>query len=198
MNLLDLIYPSRCGLCGVFGPSAICSACLSDFKPAVPGEKSVGPLAYRVALYRYETRAAQAVRRLKYSRITSLAKPLSQLMREGYDDRGLDVDAIVPIPIHWSRRARRGFNQAEALCLELPSKPELLKRIRATRPQVGLDREERMRNLKDAFRAAPVKGLKILLVDDVVTSGHTAECCAEALLKQGAKEVGLLTLTGEA
>jgi len=122
-------------------------------------------------------------------------------MREGYEASGLDsADAIVPIPIHWSRRAMRGFNQAEELCRHLPSEKvstDLLFRIKATKPQVGLDREARVRNLLGAFRASiDAKGMHVLLVDDVTTSGHTAEECAEALLKAGATEVSLLTLTG--
>jgi len=139
---------------------------------------------------------------LKYNRITSLAPPLAALMYEGYEHLRLDPDAIVPIPIHWSRRAMRGFNQAESLCQALPKdrvRLDLVRRVRATKPQVGLDRDERRRNLVGAFRASEgAKGLRVLLVDDVSTSGHTAEECAKALIAQGAAEVGLLTLTGEA
>ncbi|MBC8064693.1 MAG: ComF family protein, partial [Chlorobia bacterium] len=94
-----------------------------------------------------------------------------------------------------------GFNQAEALALKLPREKlalQLLTRVRATRPQVGLRGEERSRNLVGAFQASSgVAGKTILLIDDVTTSGHTGDQCAIALLKAGATKVGLLTLTGE-
>jgi ComF family protein len=105
------------------------------------------------------------------------------------------------VSIHWSRLCRRGFNQAELLCDGLPRerlRPDLLRRIRATRPQAGLSREERLRNLAGAFRAnGEAQGLRILLVDDVFTSGQTARECAGALLAAGATKVGILALCGE-
>ncbi len=201
-RLLALAYPTRCGLCGVFGPSNLCDICLSEMISSERNGPFSGlPLAHRVSLFRYETRAAQAVRRLKYSRVTSLAEPMARLMREGYEASGLaSSDLIVPIPIHWSRRASRGFNQAEMLCEALPTekvRTDILHRVRPTKPQVGLAREERVRNLHGAFRATDgAKGCSVLLVDDVTTSGHTAEQCAEALLKAGAVEVSLLTFAG--
>lgn len=142
------------------------------------------------------------MRRLKYSRITSLIYPLASMMREGYDRQGLDdYDLILPIPIHWRRKAWRGFNQAEALASALPKdklRVDLLTRIKHTTPQVQLNREQRAQNLVGAFRADPaVAGKAILLIDDVCTSGHTAEQCALALLEQKAYQVGLLSLTGE-
>lgn len=160
-----------------------------------------GPVIEAAALYKYESRAAQAVRRLKYTRITPLIDPLAELLLDGYERFELhDYDVIVPIPIHWKRRVWRGFNQAEALASKLPQdrvKPALLQRIRATKPQVKLSREERMTNLVGAFAASPeVRDLSILLIDDVRTSGHTSEQCALALLEKGAERVGLLTLTG--
>jgi competence protein ComFC len=153
-------------------------------------------------IYSYEDRAAQAIRRLKYSRVTSLAEPLAALLKDGFERFGLEeFDLIVPIPIHWRRRAFRGFNQAEVLASKLPQAKldvESLKRIRFTRPQVGLDRESRLKNLVGAFRATPaVDGKSVLLIDDVITSGHTAEQCAIALRDAGASKVGLLAFTGE-
>lgn len=198
---MDWVYPQRCGLCGQFGPNAICGDCALEFKPlGLAGP--CGPVDQVVALYHYESRAAQAVRRLKYSRITTLVDPLSSMVRTGYEQfDGDGYDVVIPVPIHWRRRAMRGFNQAEALASKLPAekvRPELMKRVRMTKPQVGLNREERIRNLVGAFWASPATaGMAVLLVDDVTTSGHTAEQCAIALLDAGATRVGLLALTGE-
>jgi ComF family protein len=181
----------------------VCAACLAEFQGLdKPVEHRDGPLTEIVSLYRHEGRAAQAVRRLKYSRVTSLVDPVAELIRIGYETHGLDrYDLIVPVPIHWRRKASRGFNQAEMLASKLPAaklSPKVLRRDRFTRPQVGLSREDRARNLKAAFLASlDVGGHSVLLVDDVTTSGHTGETCAIALMEKAAAEVGLLTLTKE-
>jgi ComF family protein len=112
-----------------------------------------------------------------------------------------DADAITPVPLHARRLWTRRFNQAAALARELarrsgkPFEPALLQRIKATRSQVGLTREQRIQNMQGAFRAAPaapVRGRRIALVDDVLTSGATANAAARALLRAGATQVDLI------
>jgi ComF family protein len=111
-------------------------------------------------------------------------------------------DALVPIPIHAVRRRERGYNQAEAIALGLapfcgkPVWPKALLRKRATRSQTRLSKGERGRNLEGAFAAATerVKGKRLLLVDDVFTTGATTEACAAALLAAGAAEVAVFAL----
>ena len=112
------------------------------------------------------------------------------------------VDIVVPIPLHWWRRWRRGHNQAatlgRAICgtrRELELAPAL-RRLRPTAAQVGLDRSERLTNVRDAFGVKPryrvaVSGKIVVLVDDVVTTGSTAASAADALHRAGAKEVRL-------
>lgn len=201
-RVLDWLFPRRCALCGLLGPEVICRVCFGEFeRQETPVEHlgSRGPLEFRAAPYRYHGRAAQAIRRLKYNRSTSLGPPLAHLIKTAYDELSLgEFDAIIPVPIHWMRKFQRGFNQSDLLCAELPSDlvhPSLLRRTRATRPQVGLTVEERLSNLADAFYASPeVRGLAILLIDDVTTSGGTASECAKALREAGAVRVGILTL----
>ena len=105
------------------------------------------------------------------------------------------------MPIHWSRTVTRGFNQAELLCEQLPRElinNNILRRTRATRPQVGLSHEERARNLEGAFEVIQsVEGNSVLLIDDVLTSGGTARECASVLKKAGAIEVGIYTFAAE-
>jgi ComF family protein len=201
-QLLDLLYPRKCGLCSYFGEQAICPPCFSDFKvlPEARREPSQ-ELDYGVSIYAYEGRAAQAVQRLKYERVTSLAAPMAEILAEAAEQRTLlEVDAVVPVPIHWSRWCQRGFNQSEMLTEKFPPQllaPKLLKRIRATRPQVSLTPEQRLRNLQGAFSASDeVAGLRVLLIDDVFTSGQTARECAKALKAKGAIEVGILAFAG--
>jgi ComF family protein len=214
-SLLDLLYPPKCGLCGELGAEAICPACRAGLLPRpASAARAVAGVSVSRALYPYAEGSGKAVKRLKYERVTSLAEPMAQLMREGAEEHELlDVDLIVPVPIHWTRRCRRGFNQAELLCEAFGPRgsqrasgdkalplvcPRALRRVRATRSQVGLDRERRLRNLSGAFRAAAcVAGKRILLVDDVLTTGHTAEECAKTLRQAGATDVKALFFAGD-
>ena len=157
------------------------------------------PFDFSILIFEYEGRAAQAVTNLKYYRNTSLTAWIADQMREAFDHFSLDPDLVVPVPIHWSRQADRGFNQAELICECLPNvdKTGGLLRIRATRTQVGLSIEERLNNLNGAFSANPgVSGKSVLLVDDVMTSGQTARSCAQALREAGASEIGILSFAG--
>jgi len=202
-NFFSWIYPSRCSLCAVLGDDPICASCMQSFEPVdvVRQPMEEGPLRIVANLYAYRDRVGQAVRRLKYSRSTALAPVLAAMMAEGAERIGLvDYDLVVPIPIHWSRRCIRGFNQSELLAESFKGVvPSALTRIRRTKPQTQLSREERMHNLVGAFRASPiVSGKRVLLIDDVLTSGQTARECAKALGDAGAIEVAALALAGEA
>jgi ComF family protein len=201
--LLDLVYPPKCALCGRLGNDPVCEICFSTFV-GQPAERYITPppLDYACSLFDYTGLAAQAVQRLKYYRVTSLVDWMAEKLRAGADERGLlEVDAILPVPIHWSREAARGFNQAEILCERMPLtllRKDVLHRVRATRAQVGLSHEARVRNLEGAFSAERVEGLNyVLLVDDVLTSGGTATQCARVLKDSGVTEVGILTFAAE-
>jgi len=199
--LLDAIYPRRCALCRLFSADPICPACRGEFileEPSIRfGEEAKG-LDYRAVLFRYEGRAGQAVRRLKYGLCTSHARFMATELKGFMGDLKLDADLIVPVPIHWTRGCRRGFNQAELLCEAIGFSPNQLLRIRSTRPQVGLTREQRVENVAGAFAASEgVRGKRVLLVDDVLTTGQTARECASALRAKGAVEVGILAFCGE-
>ncbi len=108
------------------------------------------------------------------------------------------VEALVPVPLHWRRRVQRRFNQSELLARAISRAagkevlPRALQRTKHTTPQVALDRARRAENVEGAFRlrrAKRVKGKIVLLVDDVMTTCATAEACSRALLKGGAKTV---------
>lgn len=203
-HALDVVYPAKCGLCDLLGEEPICSICLASFERfEQPIHEAYGTstLDRWADVFRYEDRAGQAVRDLKYSRSTWIAGPMAQMLAEAAQELGLlEVDLIIPVPIHWTRFCTRGFNQAELLCEQLPRemvRRGLLFRTRATRPQVGLDPEIRTQNLRGAFMALPeVKGRRVLLVDDVLTTGHTARECASALKRAGAAEVWALAFAG--
>lgn len=203
LNLfLDTIYPPKCGICGTIGEPAICSQCRSKLKPLPAQRETVSPLASLHAPYLYDGEAGQAIQNLKFARITSLAEPMAHILWE-YAEKELSgqYDVVIPVPIARTRKSERGFNQSELLCSAFPSDivcPSYLKRTRYTKPQVNLDRNARLTNLKGAFQAQPLEpNCRVLLVDDVVTTGGTAVACAESLINKGAGEVHLLTFASQ-
>lgn len=198
--IVNSVFPLRCGLCGLIAESGVCETCLQEFVPLetpVSRHAPHEPIQIAIALYKYEGRAAQAVQRLKYERVTSLADPLASMLYSGYQVLDLPpFDLVIPVPIHWRRLCWRGFNQAELLAQPLLStnQPKALLRIKSTRPQVGLSAADRLTNLSGAFRAdQSVQGKTVLMVDDVYTSGSTARACGAALRAAGATYVGILT-----
>jgi ComF family protein len=146
---------------------------------------------------------AQALQRLKYRGRPDLAHPLGGLLRRSSVIGKLTVDLIVPVPLHPRRLARRGFNQAALLArpvaerLTIPIDPWSLERIVDTAPQAELDGESRRRNVRDAFevrRPRRVVGKRVLLIDDVATTGATLSACAAALRRAGAVDVQALVV----
>jgi ComF family protein len=144
---------------------------------------------------------AQAVQRLKYHRRRALAGVLGDLMAERYPF-GLDV-LLVPVPLHRARLRARGFNQAALLARVLgrrngiPIAVRALARTRATLAQPGLGALARRRNLHDAFAArapALVRRRRVVLIDDVLTTGATADACARVLYGAGASRVDVYTV----
>ena len=137
----------------------------------------------------------------KYAGMKPLAKPLGEYLSLSLPlDEAFDV--VVPMPLHWRRRFERGFNQATLLAAQVARRrgiPVLhaVRRVRATTTQTGLTNAKRRDNVRGAFRLArgrSLKGLRILLVDDVMTTGATGSACGSVLKRAGAKSVTLLTL----
>lgn len=138
---------------------------------------------------------------LKYGKVRTLAGPLGAFVT-GALPRQQRFDLVTATPMHWRRRWQRGFNQAELLANEVSRRTgiktaRLVRRRKSTPPQAGLTRAARRTNVAGAFELAPgvdVRGLRVLLVDDVLTTGATASACAAVLKRAGAKYVAVLTL----
>lgn len=155
------------------------------------------------ATVRYDDVARLLVHGFKYQDRTELAPLLGRWMARAGAELLNDADLIVPVPLHWRRGWSRRYNQSGALATvigklsQVPIGGEALKRIRPTTQQVGLSRMERAKNVQGAFRVpdsrkAEVKGRRIVLIDDVLTSGATVDACARALLRSGAADVDVL------
>jgi ComF family protein len=151
------------------------------------------------AIGEYDGVLRELIHSLKYEKRHSLARPLAILMRQRGGAILENADCVVPVPLHWRREYQRGFNQARALAqhLELPV-IEALVRTRHTRAQVELAAASRHANVADAFALqmrfkSRIRGMRLVLVDDVSTTGATLESCAQVLKDAGAYEIVALT-----
>src|ERR1700733_2102751 len=168
-------------------------------------EAIANPPAYRRAraAVRFDEISRALVHALKYGDRLDLAPMMGRWLGQAGRELLQDADALVPVPLHWRRRWARRFNQSAMLAAAVsaasgvPIAAGALKRGKFTAPQVGLSRAERATNVQGAFRVPAegkpeVVGRRLLLVDDVLTSGATAEGCAKALLRAGARHVDVL------
>jgi ComF family protein len=201
-TLLSLLFPERCVGCSAPGV-AFCSRCRAALAPYADDIPAALATQHETRiLFVYQGCIRSAVHLLKYRRQRRAARPLGALLAEDLARRPLPIDAIAAIPLHQSRQATRGFNQAEALAAEVsrrcgaPLIGAELQRVRATEQQAKLDARQRAANVRDAFRwCAPYPPpRRILLVDDVLTTGATMGACTEALLAAGAHEVSGIAL----
>ena len=226
-HALDAALPPLCPSCrdplgdGV-GLCAACWSKLSFIEPPYcarlgipftydpgPGllsmEAIAAPPAYdrARAAVRYDDTARALVLSFKYGDRLDLAPMMGQWMARAGRELLKDSDALIPVPLHWSRLWSRRFNQSAALAgsisnaVGVPVLHDTLKRVRATPQQVGLSKTERADNVQGAFKVPPgqkaeVAGRRLVLVDDVLTSGATVDTCARALLRAGAKHVDVL------
>lgn len=150
----------------------------------------------------FEGGLRQAMHWFKYRGRTVLAEPLGDLMAAYWMQHGIPVDVVAPVPLHAARWRERGYNQAALLAREMARRvglrvdEKVLIRQRATASQIKLDANQRKENVRDAFLCASdeLSGKRVLLIDDVCTTGATLEACAVALRDGGARSVQALTL----
>ena len=221
-SLLRLLLPHSCVICGLsLAEGHFCGACRSDLPwtgiacercgkplavPLPPGaycsdcqlrpppfEKAFAPLLYIFPV-------DGALKALKFRRQLFYAPAFGKLFLPLLEEIFADVDALLPVPLHPRRHARRGFNQAAELCRPLRRKSGLpvignVRRVRFTKPQSGLDALERRRNMKAAFAVhGSLYFRHPLVVDDVITTGETCRQLAGTLLAAGAERVSVLAV----
>lgn len=208
-TILGLFFPDRCAGCGKVG-HLLCAACCATFQPYDPrGSVYLAPppgqprvLNQVTVAFRFEGAIRDAIHCLKYQRVRRLALPLASLLARHLQLCAIPADALVPVPLHPRRLAERGFNQSTLLAEHLAEASGIpllrtgLVRSRDTPHQVGLDAQARIQNVHNAFAwQSPTRPpARVLLVDDVLTTGATLTACAVALRRAGASQVHALVL----
>jgi len=226
--LTDLVYPPVCLACGdvLPGPERIsfCEACRTVLLDSSPVCERCGrslsvkwsvegscprcfgrSFAFDRArsLGRYEDRMRELILRFKFQYETSLAAGFASVVESLSDAASFTPECIMPVPMHWVEKTRRGYNPAQLFAKALSRRfgvadaAAAVAKTRPTRPQTGLSRAQRSLNVKDAFavkRRERVRAKRVLVVDDVLTTGATAHEVARVLKRAGAAGVAVLTL----
>lgn len=198
-TVLDVLFPPRCVGCGCVG-SLFCARCQADIPIPPPVREPDSSLAEWRASAEFGGAIQRAIHAYKYKNQRRFAAPLAERMVSVLRATGWQPTLITAAPLHESRRKERGYNQAALLgeriarAVGAPYRGEIIWRVRATRPQVGLNARERRENVANAFAAHEVVGQSIVIVDDVYTTGATLRACADALCSAGAACVWGLTV----
>jgi ComF family protein len=200
-RLENRLLPNRCVFCGTDRPPAtraICGRCYAELPWASSNRMpSVLPM-YAPLIYSYPVDVA--IKAMKFRRKLHYVSAFAAILLETTRALPADIDALLPVPLHWRRQALRGFNQAEELCrpLQRHTGVPLIRNVlrhRATPSQSGLGAVQRQRNLRGAFTVRGRIGARhVLLVDDVITTGATCTQLAELLLDAGAEQVSVVAI----
>ena len=207
MGLLELLLPPACAGCGRFG-HLVCRDCVAEFRRAStvedrflgsdPGTMVGDALELAIAAFEHDGKLRRALQRLKYGGSGRIAVPMAEAAAPALEalTRVCGPLPLVPVPVHAARRRQRGFNQARLLADALGTQTglpvlDLLKRPRATARQHGLGKAARLHNLRGAFalRGGAATPLRLILVDDILTTSATLEACALVLREAGAASV---------
>jgi len=196
---MRFITAPQCACCGLpfefdAAVGMICGAC-ADRTPFFDQARAV---------LVYDDASRQIVLRFKHADQTDLAPIMAGWMKTSAAKLLNDCDLLVPVPLHWTRLFKRRYNQSAMLALNLakisnrPVKPDVLVRKKRTPSQGHLSPKQRRKNVQGVFSVAPklksmIKGRRILLIDDVYTTGATVDACAKTLLDAGAHAVDVLT-----
>ena len=201
-KILNLLWKEQCAGCGTTSALNNCGFCPACTRNVVEVENPAGTDVLHI--FRYEGPVKEAICRFKYSGKKYYGRRFALVASDFIRENNIkDFDAVVPVPLHWKKEFKRGFNQsaivASVLAGLLKKKylPGILLKRKNTSSQTELNVEERRKNVKGAFRARRanlIKGRKFLLVDDVYTSGATVREAKKTLLAAGAQKVIILTL----
>lgn len=204
MWIMDFLAPRSCVFCGEpgkVGEHSICTGCFADL-PWIETPVAPTPEIFEVsiAMLHYSFPIDVAIKALKFRRKLFYVPALVEILGAAKPLLPSDIDAVLSVPLHWRRKAMRGFNQATEFARPIAKSLGVplvrnVRRKRATPFQSGLDAAERARNLQDAFEVTrPDPRTHVLIIDDVVTTGATAKALGKRLLSSGVTKVSLLAV----
>ena len=212
-TILDIIYPQVCGICGKVSSKSICNKCRARFKSEFNFEmddytedvqKNFNEHYY---FFKYENLIRQQILDLKFHEKPYVYKTIMYFLKENKKDlKNLEkYDIIIVVPVSISRKKERGYNQSTILAKEIskiierPFIENVLYKIKNTVPQSTLNKEQREQNAKGVYKVNNIQKIynkKILIFDDIYTTGSTLNECAKVLIEQGIKkeQIGVMTI----
>lgn len=219
-DLIGLLFPNLCNACGTplfNGENLICIKCLHDLpftdyhlhRENRVAKQLWGRLPINAAMamlyFRKGAKVQNLIHNLKYNDKVEVGLLLGEMLSDRLKVSPLykGIDLITPVPLHWKKLQKRGYNQSTSIAqgisekMEVPVSETILKRNTATESQTKKTRYNRYENMKAVFELTDIKsitGKHILLIDDVVTTGATLEACANVLLENGATQVSIAAL----
>lgn len=210
INLLDVIYPQVCGICGKIGTNGLCKKCelrlnqkaIFEIEQIAENEKYFKELMW---IFKYEGEIRKEILSYKFGEKNYKYKAFVIFLKKNKKicDKLKSYDIIMPIPISKKRKKQRGYNQSALIARNLAKEfsmqydEKVLKKIKDNIAQSSLNKEERIKNVQNVYyinKTNKIIEKKILLVDDIYTTGSTANECSKIVKKAGAKEVGIFTI----
>ena len=211
MKIIDLIYPPVCGICGKLSTESLCNKCKMKFQnQAIFGiEDYTNISSYfneHIYMFKYSGEIRNVILNYKFQEKSYIYKTFVNFLKnnEKICAQIKKYDIIVPIPISKKRFKQRGYNQSDLFAKEISKEfdikydgKEILIKIKDNNPQSSLTGEERIKNVQGVYRIKnkqKIYNKKILLVDDIFTTGNTANECAKVLIENSARKVGIFTI----
>lgn len=208
-NIINLIYPTVCGICGEISKGDICNKCKVKIRKFQKSKKHIyltKNFDTHMYLFDYQGIIRQKILQYKFGEKTYISKCFTKvILNDEKICRFLkNYDIIIPVPISNKRKKTRGYNQSELIASKLAKQMKNLKytskvlyKKKDTLPQSTLDKEKRIENIKGVYyikNEQILKNKKVLLIDDIFTTGSTVNECSKILKQAGAKEIGIFTL----
>lgn len=200
-NIINTLLPSTCYMCDSFSERAVCKSCIEKFNTIYRNEKRLllkNPPLLIQAPFVYKGVVKEMIEDIKYHgvffAVPFFAEHLADMIKE------YEYDFLVPVPLHFLRKWKRGFNQSEEIAKEISKILRIpvyrgVVRVKNTKTQTSLSRKERIENIKGAFKVKDerVKGKRLAIIDDVLTTGATTIELARTLYQKEAKKVDIYT-----
>lgn len=207
-DILEIIFPTTCGICDKICKEALCKKCelkLKKYEINLIRKNKRMYFTESMHIFRYEDIIREKIISYKFNNKAYLYKTFSKIILKNKKICGFfkNYDIIIPVPIHKKRKLERGYNQTELIAKVIANQTHLkleknvLVKQKNIVSQSSLNKNERKQNVKNAFIVNNIQKIankKILLFDDIYTTGSTANECSKILKKAGAKQIGVLTV----